>query len=397
MRGGTTRDRLTTRLRTVWPEPATLDVSRLPRRGGPPAAEYLVLPRMSNPVLLLPTTSAAAAGALARPDEGQRAPAVMRVLRRAQQLGLLRLAPGVARVAVRGPEGLVATFRRLVPDADAIVVRLGRPRHGRAVVLQALDADGRSVAFAKCGRGEAVDGLRAERDHLHEVAERPVPGVTPPPVLGWAEEDGAAVLCLGALAAGRPAPTTGVPVPAMRALSERNGRPAPTPFGETPLLRRLQRTAETLAEASPDAAWLVEHAQHLAEQHAEQPVVGGSWHGDWVPWNMTRDGDQVLLWDWEHYEDDVLAGFDHLHFLAQTRRMRDGTDPAAEDAWLVEARAALTSEWGLGEAESETAIAAYLLLVNERYVADRIGATEPTPDRAGWSRDLLDRLAGATR
>ena len=118
---------------------------------------------------------------------------------------------------------------------------------------------------------------------------------------------------------------------------------------ETALLRRLHRTAEALAAASPDTGWLVEHAQRLAEQHAEQPVVVASWHGDWVPWNMTRDGDQVLLWDWEHYEDDVLAGFDHLHYLAQTRRMRDGTDPAAEDAWLDEARAALTTDWGLDE------------------------------------------------
>ena len=356
-----------------------------------------MLPRLSNPVLLLPAVSAGAAGALARPDEGQRAPTAMRVLRQAHRLGLLRLAPGVPRVAVRGPAGLVATFRRLVPDADTIVVRLGRPRHGRAVVLQALDAGGRSVAFAKCGRGEAVDGLRAERDHLHEVSERPVPGVTPPPVLGWAEEGGAAVLCLGALTAGRPAPTTGIPVTAMKALSARNGRVGPIPFGESALLGRVQRNAEALADASPDATWLVEHARRLAENHATQRVVVGSWHGDWVPWNMTSDGDRVLLWDWEHYEDDVLAGFDHLHFLAQTRRMRDGTDPAAEDAWLGEARTALTTEWGLDEAETETTIAAYLLLVNERYVADRIGATEPTPHRAGWSRDLLDRLAGASR
>lgn len=396
MRGGSTRERLISRLRTVWPEPVSLEFGRLPRRPAPPAEEYLVLPRMSNPVMLLPARSVGAAHAFARPDEGQRAPAMTRTLKRAHERGLLRLAPGIARVEVPGPEGLVATVRRLVPDADAVVIRLGRPRHGRAVVLQALDRDGRSVAFAKCGRDEAVARLRVERDHLHQLAEVPVAGVTPPQVLGWAEDGGAAVLCLGPLQPGRPA-EGGVPVAAMRALSTRNGRRDPESFGDTALLHRLRRCAEALTAASPDAGWLVERTDRLAELFATQRVTVGSWHGDWVPWNMTRDGEQVLMWDWEHFEDEVLAGFDHLHYLAQTRRMRDGTDPAAEDAWLAEARAAMAADWGMTDSEAEVTVAAYLLLVNERYVADRIGAPHPTAARAGWSRDLMDRLLGAAR
>jgi len=396
VKGVSTRERLTSRLRTVWPEPLPLEVGRLPRRSGSEGEEYLVLPRMSNPVMLLPAASVGAAGALARPDEGQRAPALNRALRLAQERGMLRLAPGLARVVVPGREGLIATFRRLVPEADAVVVRLGRPRPGRAVVLQALDPDGRTVAFAKCGRGEAIDTLRAERDHLHELAEHPVPGLTPPPVIGWAEDAGAAVLCLGPLTPVRPGSANGVPVSAMRALSTRNGRRNPVPFRETPLLRRLRMRADELTATSPDAGWLAVSATRLAERYAAQPVTVGSWHGDWVPWNMTRDGEQVLMWDWEHFEDDVLAGFDHLHYLAQTRRMRDGTEPSVEDAWLAESRAAMASDWGMTDTETEASIAAYLVLVNERYVADRIGARDQQPDRAGWSRDLLDRLLGGS-
>ena len=397
MSGPSTREQLTHRLRTVWPDPIPIGVSRSPRRHAGLCEEYLVLPTMSRPVFLIPADNPRAAAALARSDDGQKAPVLTRAIEIAHRRGLLRKAPGVARVTVPGAEGVMAIVRQLVPDADAVVIKLGRPRHGRTVVLQALDRDGRSLAFAKCGRDEAIGALRTERDNLHQLAERPVPGVTSPPVLGWAEYDGAAVLALGPLVPDRPAAATGAPVAAMLALSGRNGRRDPVPLGETPLLRRLRQCADALAAAVPDAGWLAEHAALLADQYSAQLVTVGSWHGDWVPWNMARDGEQVLLWDWEHLEGDVLAGFDHLHYLAQTHRMREGIGPDAEDAWLAASRTAMASDWAMTETETEVAIAAYLLLVNERYVADRVGAPPPTADRAGWSRDLLDGLLRGTR
>jgi hypothetical protein len=394
MSGRSTKEQLTERLRTVWPEPIEIALRRVPRRVGAGGEEYLVLPSMSRPVFLVPAASARAAGALARSDDGQRAPVLARALQGAHERGVLRRLPGIARVAVPGDEGLVAAVRRLTPDADAVVVRLGRRRHGRAVVLQALDAAGRSIAFAKCARGSGIDRLRAERDRLHELADRPVPGITPPPVLGWSVEDDAAVLCIGALTPTAPPTDDGVPLPAMHALAGRSGPQPAQPLAETPLLHRLSREAAHVASVSPDAAWLGEQLQRLAETHGDEVVTGASWHGDWVPWNMVRDGDQVLLWDWEHYEDDVLAGFDHLHYLAQTRRLRDGTDAAAEDAWLADARRALASEWGLTERQAEATIAAYLAVVNLRFVTDRVDDPAGPTERQGWARPLVERLVG---
>ena len=135
----------------------------------------------------------------------------------------------------------------------------------------------------------------------------------------------------------------------------------------------------------------------LAERYADQPVALGSWHGDWVPWNMARDGEEVLLWDWEHYEDDVLTASTTSTSSPRPAGCAEGTGPAEEAAWLAESRAALTSDWGQAEREAEVVIASYLLAVNQRYVADRVGSPSPTPDRAGWSHDLLARLLGASR
>ena len=351
-----------------------------------------MLPTMSHPVFLVPTASPSAASALTRSDNGQRSRVVTRALQGAHRRGILRWVPGIARVAVPDTEGLVATVRRLVPEADAVVIRLGRRRHGRAVVLQALDTDGRPLAFAKCARGAGVDRLRTERDRLHELADRPVPGITTPPVLGWVLEDGAAVLCIGALMPGARPSSGGVPAATMHALAARSGPGAEHTLADSPLVQRLSREAGALANVTPDATWIVDHLVRLVESHGRLTVTGAAWHGDWVPWNMARDGEEVLLWDWEHYEDDVLLGFDHLHYLAQTRRLRDGTDVAAEDAWLADARRALATEWAMTEPLSEATIACYLAAINLRFLADRLDDPAGPTNRQGWARPLVERL-----
>ncbi len=394
MSGLSARDQLTSRLRTVWPAPISIDVSRLPRQRAGGSEEYLVLPAMSRPVLLVPADQAAAAAALARNDDGQRAPTLSRALEVAHRRGVLRRLPGVTRVSVPDATGLVSIVRRLVPEADSVVVRLGRRRHGRAVVLQALDSDGRSLAFAKCSRGAGSARLAGERDRLHELADRPVHGITAPPVLGWAVEDDAAVLCIGALTPSTAPAADGVPVAAMHGLAARRGTAVAQPFTEAPLARRLMEEAETLAAKTSDADWIVSALRRLLATHGDVPVTTASWHGDWVPWNMTRDGVDVMLWDWEHYEDDVLPGFDHLHYLAQTRRLRDGTDAAAEDAWLADAHEALASDWGLTADQREVTIAAYLIAVNLRFVADRVDDPAGPTDRQGWAEPLVARLTG---
>ena len=387
------REQLTARLRAVWPDPIPIGVSRVPRRRAGRSEEYLVLPSMSSPVFLIPSGSARAAGALARSDDSQRAAVLARALMAAHRRGVLRRAPGLARVRVPGVQGLVAIVRRLVPESDAVVIRLGRRRHGRAVVLQALDAAGGSLAFAKCARAAGVDRLAAERDRLHELAERPVPGITPPPVLGWVVEDDAAVLCIGALTPSAAPASEGVPLTAMHALATRTGSGPDLPLADTPLVRRLSDEAAKLASVTPDADWIVDHLRRLVADHGRELVTTASWHGDWVPWNMVRDSGDVLLWDWEHYEDDVLSGFDHIHYLAQTRRLRDGTTAAAEDAWLVDARDALAADWGLTPAQADVTIAAYLMAVNLRFIAERVDDPAGPTDRRGWARPLVERLA----
>jgi hypothetical protein len=379
------------RLRAIWPGSVELHVGHLPRRrrGG---ATYLVLPSLRRPIIALPADDPAAARAILRDGEGQRAAQVpLRMLARAQQLGLLRHAP-MARVWVSDPEAspLLRAVRQAVPDAGAIVIRLGRPRPGRTVVLQALaTSDGRPLAFAKCAFGTRVSHLRQEQAHLHEVGPEPAPGVRAPRVLEFADHDGAGVLVLEAMVPADAGGGRGAPVPAMRNLARRSGTVV-RPMATLPVLDAIRDAVDAVGDDEA-RGWLGTELERLVAERGRDAVETGEWHGDWVGWNMARDGGSVLLWDWEHRQTGVPVGLDHVHYLAQQLRLRAGTSPRVEDRWVLEATRALAEQWGVSGAAADATLRTYLLLVNVRFVADREDVSWSAP-RDGWSRELLARL-----
>jgi hypothetical protein len=79
---------------------------------------------------------------------------------------------------------------------------------------------------------------------------------------------------------------------------------------------------------------------------------------------MTRDGERVFLWDWEHYEEGVPIGFDALHFRGQQLRNADRKHlDRGEDVWWAERRSLLARLDVLGVAADLTTV---LYLVRQR-------------------------------
>jgi hypothetical protein len=192
----------------------------------------------------------------------------------------------------------------------------------------------------------------------------------------------------------RPRP---VPVPQMRALSRVGGHPETgAALRDTRAVVRLRRLVGELNDPG-QRRWTGAALDALLGQLGDVVVREGTWHGDWVPWNMSRKDGEVLLWDWEHFDVDGLASWDHAHYLAQDLRVRLGTDPAAEDAWLEEAHEALEADWQLDERQRSAVLRAYLLEVNLRYLHDRQEDPRGTPEREGWARELVDRLDPGSR
>lgn len=393
------RAALVARVRPLWPEPVSL---RVGRRSAGSGAEYLVLPSLRRPVLLVPSHDGAAGRAIMRVDEGQRRGRAAGALAWAHQRRLLRLLP-VARLRVGDPGSTPATtsasspvleqVRRVVPEASAIVVRLGRPRHGRGLVLQVLGPRGRTIAFAKCAFDGRVATLARERDTLVDLADSPSPGVRAPRVLGFVRDERSAVLVLEPLAPSRPGHAPGVPVPAMRVLATRAGVTCSL-LADVPAVARLREGVAGLAD-SATRTWLAAELEQLLAERGGTKLEVGAWHGDWVAWNMARDDRTILLWDWEHFETGVPLGLDHVHHLAQELRLRVGTGQQAETRWLVAARHALAQEWALTDDAIEATLRTYLLMINLRFVADRDGDPDGPVERRGWSRELLARLGTA--
>jgi hypothetical protein len=99
----------------------------------------------------------------------------------------------------------------------------------------------------------------------------------------------------------------------------------------------------------------------LAARDGDLTLEFGDWHGDWVPWNMARHRDGLLVWDWENRAPDVPIGFDLAHQAFQTALSTHGK-PAAECATAVDrALAAHGPALGLHTAGQRFVADAYLI------------------------------------
>jgi hypothetical protein len=79
-------------------------------------------------------------------------------------------------------------------------------------------------------------------------------------------------------------------------------------------LRTRIETRVADPEASRRLALL---ADGLERKYGRATLPFGSWHGDFVPWNLARFDGRLYAWDWESSASAAPVGFDALHFHFQ--------------------------------------------------------------------------------
>ncbi|HYJ66465.1 MAG TPA: hypothetical protein VEX15_02255 [Nocardioidaceae bacterium] len=381
--------------RRLWPEPARIDLTRRTPGAAEGARDWLVLPSVNRPWLLLPAASPSAAGTLLRDDHGQRSPRLLRALASLHRRKLLARLP-LSRLRVSDADesdSIEVELHRILGTSSALVVRLGRRRWNRSVVLRPLDAAGDTLAFVKSAASPTgAEALRRERDNLRRVAELGPRLVEWPEVMHHGCWRGLELLALSPLIGDKSAtPRTKPPTASMRALAlaADNGSHA---LGESAACQRwIPGAWELTSSAQRDQ--LIDGVDTVVSRLGDVDVPIGCWHGDWVPWNMTWHGDRVLLWDWEHFDEGVPVGFDGIHYRAQQLRMTNGTDRAAEDLWVRDATEWLLDTFQLELRQIRAVVLAYLLEINLRYLRDRADDPRGIPPRDGWGLPLLGRLA----
>jgi len=284
------------------------------------------------------------------------------------------------RLTVRGPAGSDSIERFLADVLDAprtlITMPVGPARANRKPVLQVTDLSGNVLAFAKIGHDDLTRALvDSEGRTLRRLGDAALRHIRVPRVIAHTQWRDLAVLVLEPLPVSarqeRPGPARAgllTAIAEISALSSWRGSWADNPFHV--------RLRAALAVAGPHGTDLLGVLDAVGRP--DPAVALGSWHGDLNPGNVAIRHDQVLVWDWERFEDGVPLGFDLLHHDLQRAITVEGIAPAAAAEQLLTGATGLLGVLGLDRQAAQAAARLYLLTIAARYLGDnqeRAGAT----------------------
>jgi Phosphotransferase enzyme family len=357
----------------LWPEPAQVSLSRIEQDA---TSEFIVLPAMRRPRLVVPAGRRAAAAAVRRYGEPGSARAWLAV--RALSLGLASGAGGVVlrdRLRVRVPAGAatIETYLRDQLGRDVSVsMHLGAARANRKPVLQLLTGDGETAGFAKIGVSPLTSRLvQAERDALTRLDSANVSRVAVPRVLHFGSWRGLTVMVLSPLPVWRRrAPlTSGRLGQAMREVAGITGISRGPLCGGAYWQSLGTRIAG--ADDTQDARALREALEAVRGRAGDAELSFGAWHGDWTPWNMASTRGGLLVWDWERFTAGVPLGFDVLHHWLQVQVISRRRDPRLAASDCVDRAPALLAPLEIGAYEARLTALMYVADLAARYLADR--------------------------
>lgn len=393
----------------LWPPPAVVTLDRAGSHAEPPLAQYLPLPSVADPRLLLPRRPRRAAAAAIRHQ-----PAAPGKARLRRDIGALGIAGGLGDLAQRhhirvmaGTAGhdqplttadTIETFfcRRLGRDV-VLSMHLGKPRANRKPVVQILTTTGTTLGFAKIG----VDGLtnslvRAETSALHLTAAANLQHVTTAEVLFSDVWNGLDIVLTGPLQVWDRR-RRAVPADLLVAATTEVAAVVPATtltlrdcMGTSGLLDRL--AGLPAGEAASD---LQRAAADLVAKAGDVGLHCGAWHGDWTPWNMAAVADRLFVWDWERFAAPAPIGFDALHYslqqalVSERRPAREATEALARTA------PAVLAPYDVAADDAPVVLLAYLTELATRYLHDGQEAAGARLGRVGeWLVPVLASLAG---
>lgn len=346
---------------------------------GTETATYLLLPGGSRVQAMLPAARchrrAAAAAFKRRTNQTSVREVVARgALAGAARVGILQPALRRRVVLPAGSGGAVAgaICARFGRDDLVFLGGLGRPRPNQKPVVQVLEPGGRTLAWAKIGWNELTRGLV---DHEHATVERffgRSPLLALPEPLHREVLGDLVVVLLGPLPLWSADPRSRrAPSPdELRAIAALGGDTRRATLDDSTYATDLRTRARA---ADADIATRVDAVLDRCSRRGREWEFG-TFHGDFVPWNVYAGPSQLCVWDWERSRDDVPVGFDSVHYtlqrasggnparLAESLGLRDriasslsaaGVDPDAHGALVALYLAELLVRFGNDQAETE--------------------------------------------
>lgn len=329
-------------LAVLWPDESLVRV----RANGPPedgfrrVGTFAVLPNARRPRLLVPMTSRRTARAAFRQfNEGmtQRARLTKALAGVALAVGGRRLLVG-DRLFVAVAETLSdVELGSLLPERHlaevlgcpgiAAAVTFGSLRPNRKPVLQAIAPDGSVPAYAKVAWNELTLLLvRNEATSLRRLARTPPRTFAVPRLIHhgpWGAREMTVISAFEHHVRRRGPLSAAPPAAVIREIAELSGV-ARMPIAEAPMWRDLQERILSSGAGARDRS--AELAARFERDFGGLEVDVGTWHGDCAPWNMSRAGQRLAIWDWERSRDGAPVGLDVAHFAHQVTLGRVGHD-----------------------------------------------------------------------
>lgn len=404
--GAATIDGLVQTLQRCWPEADRVELvrssGRAPGRGtgsDTEVLEFAAVPNAASARLAVPVGRRAGRAALARYSAALSGREVLQRLVAAAAISVVGPVMLRDRIRVVGPgeDHIGAVVASIVGEPVQLSLGIGTARANRKPVLGAFDRRGRPVAFVKVGdTAVSARHVVAEARALQELGRHDWSVIVVPELLGHTQWRGMEVVVMSALPArprrGGVAQRWPIPDAAMSELGEAFcGGVAP--LVDTPWWGSLPGAVAALAD-SAHRERVAEVLDRIERTVGEVEVRVGAWHGDFTPWNMSRHGGHLLVWDWERFDTGVPRGMDRLHYAVNTLSLERSFGVATV---LEGLRRGAT-----GEGHVDLAVAAaYLTALSIRYLS---GAGEEggsvVADRAELVLTVLDELSrhlGPTR
>ena len=395
--------RLADTLRVLFPEPTTLSTPRRGQRAQVGSIDYVVLPSLRHPKLMLPVRPGrvTASGVRNYRPYASRSDRIKRLV----LSGAIRTGIGLAwcdRVRVTRVSG--ATIDGYLASAlgrpSFLGLHIGPSRAVQKPVLQLMSESGKTFAFAKIGDTDfARELVLAETESINFLSSIEWRYLRVPRVLHGGTWQGHAILVQEALVGhGSSVVDAATLAEAMNELA-RCRNVVIEPLGSSEFWTMLRRRLECLP-GSAVRDQIRRAVEDINQAHGNDRIEFGSWHGDWTPWNMTTDGSRALVWDWEKFADDVPIGFDAVHYDVQGAVVGSKLRPAQAFAETRRRSGSLLGPFGANSSRCSLIVTLYALALVTRYLQDgeTDAGTTPMTRVAEWLpivlRDSDDRPPG---
>jgi len=359
-----------------WPQISGARPRALGGSGLPQGRDFVLIPGVRHPRLLVPAAPRAAAAALRQYGQPRSWPARIGVA--AFALGLASGLGGTllgVRVRVTAPpeaESIESYLKSVISPDIRVSIRLGPARANRKPVLQLHTTTGEPAGFVKIGFNALTrDLVRAESASLTWLERARLAGISVPRVLHHDQWHGMDVLVLTSLPVWRRrrSLTPARLAAAMDTVARVGGLQPGAVAGEAYLRRLRERLAA--ADPGPERSALLEALDTIGATGLTAGLTFAAWHGDWSPWNMASTTGGLLVWDWERFASGVPLGFDALHYWLQSEVVPQHRDPLAAATGCVAHAPGLLAAFGIDGVQARLTAALYLADVATRYLVDR--------------------------